>query len=103
AYYSTTGYRYLTDNYATYYQQQASTGTHAWYVAPSGTAGAAITWTGAMQIDSAGVVTISGTGDGILVVAGKITAKAAVPGSFDDSSLANLAADIQSYLASILT
>lgn len=53
--------------------------------------------------DANGHLSIVATTDGALTVAGKITAKVAVPGSFDDSSLANLAADIQSYLASILT
>lgn len=47
--------------------------------------------------DGSGKLTINGTTDGILTVAGKITAKVAVPGSFAD-----LAA-VQSYLASILT
>jgi hypothetical protein len=46
---------------------------------------------------SSGVLTVSGTADGILVVNGKITAKAAVPASFAD-----LAA-VRTYLASILT
>lgn len=47
--------------------------------------------------DNTGKLTLIGTSDGILTVAGKITAKAAVPGSFAD-----LAA-VQAYLASILT
>jgi hypothetical protein len=66
-------------------------------IAPSGSAGDAITWTTALGVSAAGVVSIPGTADGILAVSGKITAKAAVPASFAD-----LAA-VRTYLASILT
>ncbi len=63
------------------------------HVTPDGSA----TMVEALRISNTGAVNIYGTTDGILNVAGKITAKAAVPGSF-----ASLAA-VQTYLASILT
>lgn len=66
-------------------------------VAAPGTSGNTISWTDALTVSTAGVITIPLTTDGILVVNGKITAKASVPGSFAD-----LAA-VQTYLASILT
>jgi hypothetical protein len=66
----------------------------------SADAGAVEFWTNNISRgnwSSSGVLTVSGTADGILVVNGKITAKAAVPASFAD-----LAA-VRAYLASILT
>ena len=44
--------KYIVSGYASYYQQ--GTGAHAWYTAPSGTAGAAITFTQAMTLDASG-------------------------------------------------
>jgi len=46
------GYRYVTTAAVSLYQ--ASAGTHAWYNAPSGTAGNAITFTQAMTLDASG-------------------------------------------------
>jgi hypothetical protein len=46
---------YITTNYATRYKQ--TSGQHQWFVAPSGTAGNAITFTQAMQINNSGYVT----------------------------------------------
>ena len=44
--------KYIASGYASYYQQ--GTGAHAWYTAPSGTAGTAITFTQAMTLDASG-------------------------------------------------
>jgi hypothetical protein len=43
-----------TGFYSLAYQQQADTGSHAWFNAPSGTAGNAITFTQAMTLDASG-------------------------------------------------
>jgi hypothetical protein len=59
AYFETSSYKYNTTNYATSYIQNA--GTHQFLYAPSGTAGADISFTEAMRIDSAGRVGIKGT------------------------------------------
>jgi hypothetical protein len=66
--YSDTGAvdRYLTSNYATVYQQTA--GQHKWFIAPSGTAGNAITFTQSMTLDASGALllgTTSSSGAGI--------------------------------------
>ena len=50
------GYKYLGTDVATNYSQ-ASDGAHKFYVAASGSADAAITWTTAMVIDNSGRVT----------------------------------------------
>jgi hypothetical protein len=47
------GWKYKQTNYATRYEQN-STGIHAWFTAPSGTAGNAITFTQAMTLNAAG-------------------------------------------------
>ena len=49
------GWEYLITDYASQYKQKE--GTHVFQVAPSGTADAAISWTTAMTIDNAGIVT----------------------------------------------
>jgi hypothetical protein len=49
---SATASRYINDGYALRYAQE--TGTHAWFTAPSGTAGDAITFTQAMTLDASG-------------------------------------------------
>jgi len=55
-YLSTAGaYKYLTTSHASLHNQTG--GTHKFQVAPSGTADAAISWTTAMTIDNAGIVT----------------------------------------------
>ena len=54
---------YIGNNYATLYQQ--NNGAHAWYTAPSGTAGNTITFTQAMTLDASGNLLVgrtSGTG-----------------------------------------
>jgi hypothetical protein len=50
--YYNSGDKYINNGFATLYSQQ--NGTHAWYNAPSGTAGNAITFTQAMTLDASG-------------------------------------------------
>jgi len=50
---------YIGNNFATLYQQV--NGSHAWFRAPSGTAGNAITFTQAMTLDADSVLSIAGT------------------------------------------
>jgi hypothetical protein len=52
AYESSTGPKYTNSSQASGYQQNA--GIHAWFTAPSGTAGNAITFTQAMTLDASG-------------------------------------------------
>lgn len=52
AYFDGSAYKYLASSYALKYEMVG--GVHAWYTAPSGTAGNAITFTQAMTLDSAG-------------------------------------------------
>lgn len=60
AYYNS-GYKYSTTGYAaTMYRQQG--GVHGWHNAASGTAGNAITFTQAMQLDANGTLSIGTTG-----------------------------------------
>jgi len=69
-YWDGSGYRYLTTNPASLYQNNA--GAHNWRVAASGTAGNAITWTQAMTLDASGNLLVgktSGYRGGKLVVA----------------------------------
>jgi hypothetical protein len=53
AYFDGTDYRYISTNYASLFQQ-TSGGVFAWFNAPSGTAGNAITFTQAMTLTAAG-------------------------------------------------
>ena len=50
---------YINTNYASYYQQL--NGQHQWYIAPSGTANSATTFTTAMTLDNSGNVGINAT------------------------------------------
>ncbi len=60
AYYTSgTAWTYKSTGYATQYQQ--ASGTHAWYTAPSGTAGNAITFTQAMTLDTSGNLLVGTT------------------------------------------
>jgi hypothetical protein len=61
AYYNGSNYIYIANGEASLYQQ--STGGHNWRIAPSGTAGAAITWTQAMTLFSTGNLAINTTTD----------------------------------------
>lgn len=58
-YYETSSYKYITTNYATYYEQ--NTGTHRWYYAASGTAGADVSFTESMRVDTSGNLLINTT------------------------------------------
>ena len=62
-YFTTTGYtpRYVQTRQATEYRQDS--GTHAWYTAPSGTAGNAISFTQAMTLTATGNVLVGTTTD----------------------------------------
>ena len=59
-YYDGGNRRYYANGFATEYHQSAN-GTHAWLTAPSGTAGAAISFTQAMTLDAAGNLTLGAT------------------------------------------
>ena len=53
--------KYITSASALEYQQNISSGSHIWYVAPTGTAGGTVSLTQAMSINSSGVVVVNGT------------------------------------------
>jgi hypothetical protein len=60
--YENSGWKYTNSAYASMYvQNNGGIGAHAWYIAPSGTAGNAITWTQAMTLDASGNLEIGGT------------------------------------------
>ena len=59
---ATTGWKYTGISvYAGLYQFSGSNGSHAWYTAPSGTAGNAITFTQAMTLTAAGDLVVGAT------------------------------------------
>ena len=53
--------RYIANGFATQYSQNDGIGQHAWYTAPSGTAGNAISFTQAMTLDASGNLGIGTT------------------------------------------
>jgi len=59
AYSSASGWKYVTTDVASLYQQES--GSHIWYGAASGSADAAISWSERMRIDSSGKVGINDT------------------------------------------
>ena len=63
AYYNS-GFKYLTSGLATSYVQSTAFGTHTWSIAPTGTAGNAITFTQAMTLDASGNLGIGATSPG---------------------------------------
>ncbi len=78
AYYNS-GWKYANSNYAALYvQNNGGNGAHAWYTAPSGTVGNAITLTQAMTLDASGNL-----GIGVTSVASKLHVK--VTGGSDDT------------------
>lgn len=83
------GFKYITTgNLATRYDQVS--GAHAWYIAPSGTAGAAITFTQAMTLDTSGRLGIGVTSptSRLTIGSGTLTAAAAnTSGLYTDASL----------------
>ena len=86
-YYDGGGFKYATSNAASYYQQ--ASGAHAWYTAPSGTAGNAITFTPAMTLTSGGSLLVGGTTDNgaKLQVSGGVTTMATITSSSTASGL----------------
>ena len=58
-YYDGTNFRYINTSFASRYQQDA--GAHAWFTAPSGTAGDAISFTQAMTLDASGNLVVGAT------------------------------------------
>ena len=64
-YYNGTNNIYINSDYALRYSQNGGgTGAHAWYIAPSGTAGNAITFTQAMTLDVSGNLLVGTTSAG---------------------------------------
>ena len=62
-----TAFRYIATGFATDYQQGAGNGSHAWWIAPSGTAGNLITFTQAMTLDASGQLGVGLTSPGCKV------------------------------------
>ena len=56
-----TNFKYIATDFAVEYRQSNNNGSHAWFIAPSGTAGANITFTQAMTLDASGNLGIGGT------------------------------------------
>ena len=61
AYRDSAGWKYLTSRYAPIYEINSGNGFHAWFTAPSGTAGNAITFTQAMTLDASGNLLVGTT------------------------------------------
>jgi len=59
AYYDNTNWKYITSDYATNYNQVS--GIHKWFTAPSGTAGATVSFTQAMTLDNSGNLLVGTT------------------------------------------
>ena len=59
-----TRWEYITTNTAQRYLQDGTSGSHQWFTAPSGTAGAAISFTQAMTLDASGNLMIGTTTTG---------------------------------------
>ena len=55
-------WQYINNGFANAYLQNGSAGGHSWYIAPSGTAGNAITFTQAMTLDASGNLQLNQTG-----------------------------------------
>ena len=54
-------YKYIANDYALAYQQNATSGAHSWSTAASGTADSAITWSESLRIDASGNVLVGTT------------------------------------------
>lgn len=78
---SSGSYAYLQTEFATMYQQVS--GVHSWYIAPSGTAGNAISFTQAMTLDASGNLGIgtSSPSSTLTVVGGATITSSALIGS----------------------
>lgn len=70
AYFDGANWRYITSSFATEYRQ--NTGAHQWAIAPSGTAGSAISFTQAMTLDASGNLLV---GTATTDVKGKVVIK----------------------------
>jgi hypothetical protein len=64
-YYNGSNWIYKTSYPANQYIQDATEGKHKWLIAPSGTAGNAITFTQAMTLDASGNLLVGATGNGL--------------------------------------
>ena len=72
-----TGWKYIASEYALQYYQNATNGQHTWNIAPSGTAGNAITFTQAMTLFASGGLSLGNTTDpsgaGRMIIGGAST------------------------------
>jgi hypothetical protein len=85
AYYNGSNWIYISNGEATRYGQ--NTGVHAWYTAPSGTAGNAISFTQAMTLDASGQLGIGTTSPATkLHIVGNVAMTGANPGIFMNGS-----------------
>lgn len=57
-----TNNKYIASLYASAYSQDSTSGIHKWFTAPSGTAGATISFTQAMTLDASGYLMLNTTG-----------------------------------------
>ena len=84
SYYDAVGFKYRASSTATRYEQ--SSGAHKWFTAPSGTAGAAITFTQSLAVGKGTALTLEGgtstTGTGIAFPAAQVAS--ADPNTLDD-------------------
>jgi hypothetical protein len=72
AFYSTVSWKYISNGFAARYSQNdVAGGAHAWFTAPTGTAGNAITFTQAMTLDASGNLGIGTTTPDIFSVGGQ--------------------------------
>jgi hypothetical protein len=91
AFYDTVStFKYKNTGFATRYQQ--NDGAHAWFTAPSGTAGNAITFTQAMTLDASGNLMVGTTS-----ATGKFNVTVASSGTFQTSSYFTNAVDVDFY------
>ena len=83
-YYNGTNNIYINSDYALRYSQNGGgTGAHAWYNAPSGTAGNAITFTQAMTLDASGNLLVGTTTANARLTASRVNTGAAFYASQD--------------------
>ncbi|MBI3799354.1 MAG: hypothetical protein HY268_20610, partial [Deltaproteobacteria bacterium] len=108
--YNITGTKYIFDGLATYFQQR--TGNFSFFTAPTGSAGAAATFTERMRISAAGGLSLGSTyvgtdaGAGNMIISGKVGIGTTTPGArlavngpaFFDSKLIRFASSSASQL-----
>jgi hypothetical protein len=95
AYYNA-GWKYIATGFATKYTQgEVGNGIHAWFTAPSGTAGNAISFTQAMTLDASGNL-----GVGTTSMSRRFQVQAATTGSVDSISWTDGATDT-GYLGTV--